>query len=980
MRPLEKRNLSLGQQIALACVLLSLLTVALVTGIHAVLRGRELRGVLDSRAVLYATQLRRQLSPVIAFADAATAREIFESMALDPDIAGLAAYSASGEVIDGVGRYPHRMSATEKPDGSERGLIIVTGEVHSSEGVTGELYVSLSTARIRQSRIKMLWIAGGAAMVAFLVALALAVPIARRLTRRLSQIVDRAACIARGDFTRPPIETGAGDEIGVLAGAVNKMSNELQRLFTEVGEMHEARHLRDVADQAELEALVAERTATLAESRAEATTLAARFKVAADSAGIGVWDWDLSSNSLLWDEQMYCLYGLDRLKTSMRLGQWTEKLQPNDRERVEREIASAVQGDSNFESEFRAVKPDGASCYLSAAARVQRDTFGAPKRMVGITFDITKRKAAELALQESERNFRSLFDLSPIGMALTDVQSMQFLQVNDAFAQPTHYSREELLRMTIRDITPTHEGIPGGGSASDSIQFGPFEMQQLRKDDTTYAVLTSGLRMKDASGRDVLWIICQDISQRKAMEVKLIDAASRDKLTGLANRARFMQRLEEAMARVRHDQQKNFAVLFLDFDRFKLVNDTIGHDGGDELLRQIAVRLQRQLRASDALSADGMGTVVSRFGGDEFLILINDLRTASDVIGIAERLQKALQPVYDILGNEVDSSASIGIVTSEQCHTTAADVVRDADVAMYEAKRAGRSCYVVFNADMQEQLHRRVLIETGLRRAIGTPEIYLLYQPIVDLASGHMVSAEALLRWNHPILGAITPSEFIPIAEESGAIVALGHWVQKEACRAMARWQQQAPSRAPHTVSVNISRAELTLGKALLDQLRETLDSAALPAHCLQLEITEREVMRQPESAHKLLKELQSLGVQIAMDDFGTGTSSLGVLRNFSFNTIKIDRAFVQDLSTTTHQVLAVMHATISLVENLGMASLAEGVEQPAQVAILQSLGCRYAQGYLFSRPVPAERLLEALGARALELKEQHPQPTAACH
>jgi EAL domain-containing protein (putative c-di-GMP-specific phosphodiesterase class I) len=223
-----------------------------------------------------------------------------------------------------------------------------------------------------------------------------------------------------------------------------------------------------------------------------------------------------------------------------------------------------------------------------------------------------------------------------------------------------------------------------------------------------------------------------------------------------------------------------------------------------------------------------------------------------------------------------------------------------------------------------------------------------------------MVSAEALVRWNHPALGMITPAEFIPVAEESGLIVALGKWVQREACQALAAWRAQHPARAPHTISVNVSRAELALGRKLLDQLQTMLEQVGLPAACLQLEVTEREVMRNPEMFHELMHDLQGLGIKIAMDDFGTGTSSLGLLRSYPFNTIKIDQSFVKDL-TTSRDVLAVIHATINLVENLGMASLAEGVEEPAQVAILQSLGCRYAQGYLFSRPVTSELLLNAI-------------------
>jgi predicted signal transduction protein with EAL and GGDEF domain len=359
---------------------------------------------------------------------------------------------------------------------------------------------------------------------------------------------------------------------------------------------------------------------------------------------------------------------------------------------------------------------------------------------------------------------------------------------------------------------------------------------------------------------------------------------------------------------------------------------------------------------------DDKGNVVSRFGGDEFLILINDLRSPTDATSIAERLIDALAPAYDLHGSEVHSSASIGIITSDQCKSNAEEVVRNADVAMYEAKRAGRACSVVFNEAMQTRLSRHVTIENNLRRALGTSELYLVYQPIVDLSTGKMVSVEALLRWNHPTLGQITPTEFIPIAEESGLIVALGQWVQNEACRAMAAWREHDPLRAPRTISVNISRAELAMGPQLLEQVRTTLERVGLPARCLQLEVTEREVMHQPEEALALLLELQTLGVQLAMDDFGTGTSSLGCLRNYPFNTVKIDRSFVQDL-TSSPDVLAVIHATIHLVENLGMASLAEGVEESAQVAVLLSLGCRYAQGYFFSSPVAADLLLDAVGS-----------------
>ena len=437
-----------------------------------------------------------------------------------------------------------------------------------------------------------------------------------------------------------------------------------------------------------------------------------------------------------------------------------------------------------------------------------------------------------------------------------------------------------------------------------------------------------------------------------------LEAAWRDRLTGLANRALFMRRLQQAVVRVQAGTQPLFAVLFLDFDRFKLINDTLGHEAGDQLLRQIAQRLQCALRAADTRFDAEAGNLVGRFGGDEFLILINNLSAATDAPGIAERLLNVLAPAYNVLGAEVHSTASIGIVVSDARTASAEHVLRNADVAMYEAKRAGRACSVVFNEAMHTRLARHASIETSLRRAIGTDEITLVYQPIIDLDSGALVSAEALVRWAHPGLGLISPGEFIPIAEDAGLIVPLGAWVLQEACLAMAEWRRQAPRRAPASVSVNLSRAELALGDTLLERVRRCLETAGLPGACLQLEVTEREVMRNPEAALAMFHELHRLGVKLAMDDFGTGTSSLAFLRDFPFDSVKIDRGFLKDLISST-AVLAVVHATITLVENLGMTTVAEGVEESSQVAVLQSLGCRYAQGYLFSPPVPAGQLLD---------------------
>jgi EAL domain-containing protein (putative c-di-GMP-specific phosphodiesterase class I) len=315
---------------------------------------------------------------------------------------------------------------------------------------------------------------------------------------------------------------------------------------------------------------------------------------------------------------------------------------------------------------------------------------------------------------------------------------------------------------------------------------------------------------------------------------------------------------------------------------------------------------------------------------------------------------------YFVAQREVNSSASIGITLADANSGDAGNLLRNADMAMYEAKRAGRSTYAFFEPGMLTRVSRAVLIEEALRRAIALDQLSLVYQPIVSLQTGRMTSVEALVRWHHPELGDVPPGEFIPIAEDSGLIVPIGEWVLWQACRQWQAWQQQVPQEAPASISVNLSRVQMALGERLLALVARVLQEVGMPPNCLQLEVTEREVMREPLAARKLMNALRATGVKLAMDDFGTGASSLGCLRDYPFDVIKIDKSFIDDMSGP---MLAVVHATVAVIENLGMVSVAEGIEQELQVGILQSLGCRYGQGYFFSRPLPADRLLASLPA-----------------
>jgi diguanylate cyclase (GGDEF)-like protein/PAS domain S-box-containing protein len=696
-----------------------------------------------------------------------------------------------------------------------------------------------------------------------------------------------------------------------------------------------------------------------------------RLSAIIKGTGTVTWQLDLTGGEVLLNDQFATMIGADpEAVATLTREQWRALIHPEDLPVMQQSLAKATaSADIDLVDEYRVQHTSGEWIWVRSRGKaIALDEHGRPVRFGGLLRDVSAEKRVELSLMANERKFRSLFDRSAVAFGMTDQTTGRFLEANAGLVDCTGYSREELLRLTFWDLTATNAVATTVAELEKmklTQRYGPFEKEYRRKDGKIVPVLVSGVPLTDDQGRAVMWTVIQDISTLKDMEAELIRAARQDKLTGLANRAQFMQRLQVSLDRAHSGTQKWFAVLLVDFDRFKIVNDTLGHSAGDELLRQIAGRLRGALRSEDALRAEGTGDLVARMGGDEFLILVNDLDSPDEACHTAERLLQILASVYNIGDREVHSTASIGIVTSDRCQTKAEEVVRNADVAMYEAKRAGRARYVVFDEAMHSRLARHAMIEADLRQAIGTPELFLHYQPIVDLNSGKMVSAEALLRWRHPTYGSISPSEFIPIAEESGLIIAVGDWVLKEACQTMLGWLRQDPQRAPKTVSINVSRAELSLGSRLMQRLRDTLEETGLSPQRLQLEITEREVMRNPEAALETLTALRGFGIKLAMDDFGTGTSSLGCLREYPFDTIKIDRTFLRDL-TTNSDVLAVIHATLTLIANLGMAGVAEGVEESSQLAILQSLGCQYGQGYLLSRPVPAAQLLQAIEVRSV--------------
>jgi len=459
-----------------------------------------------------------------------------------------------------------------------------------------------------------------------------------------------------------------------------------------------------------------------------------------------------------------------------------------------------------------------------------------------------------------------------------------------------------------------------------------------------------------------------DITQRKRTETAaslahtmLRHAAEEDELTGLPNRTVLMQQLQILTERSRADPSFCFALMLLGLDRFKLVNNTLGHAAGDQMLVSLGERLRDALPETTG-DLEVEGSLVARFGGDEFAYVAWGIDGVGEAGAIADRLRSALLAPYPIKGQDLQTGVSIGIAMGDLTANGPHELIRNADIALNEAKQAGLGFTTLFDQTMHDRLSRRLRIEVALRQALQRCELNLLYQPIVDLNNGRMISVEALLRWNHPKLGAVSPNEFIPIAEETGLIVPIGEWTMRESCLQWARWQEQDPDTAPPGLSVNLSRVQVALGDRLLLTVRSALASARMPAAALQLEITEREVMKDPVGARELILGLRDIGVRLAMDDFGTGTSSLGCLRDYPFHSIKIDKTFITNICRDPH-VLAVAHATINVIENLGMVSVAEGIEEPQVLAMLQAMGCRCGQGYLFARPMPAEQVMDAMVA-----------------
>jgi len=568
---------------------------------------------------------------------------------------------------------------------------------------------------------------------------------------------------------------------------------------------------------------------------------------------------------------------------------------------------------------------------------------------------LVERRRAEAALQRSERRFRALIEHSSDVVSIVDADGL-IRYSSPATTRILGYPLAEYVGRNLFDLIHPDD-VEKASALFAQLLAQPaasltFELRLLHHDGAwRWIDATSTNRLADPAAEGLI-VNYRDITERKQAELRLQHDALHDALTGLPNRLLLTDRLEQAIRRAGRREDDRFAVLFLDLDHFKVVNDSLGHTIGDQLLIALAPRLERCLRAADTCA---------RLGGDEFVILLEGIQDADDAIHVAERIQAQLAEPFDLNGLMVVASASIGIVLSTVGYERPEDVLRDADIAMYRAKGEGKARYQVFDVSMRARVLARLSLEAELRRALDQREMRVYYEPIIALSTGALAGFEALARWQHPERGLIMPADFIPVAEESALIVAIDRWVLREACRRMRAWQSGRPADAGLAINVNLSGRQFTRPD-LAEQVEQALRETGLAADCLRLEITESMIMENLDYAAQVLRRLHRLGVKIAIDDFGTGYSSLGYLTQLPIDILKIDRRFVGRLESGEGQA-EIVTTIVTLAHNLGLTVIAEGLETPRQYQRLKALGCEFGQGYLIARPMDsaaAEALIAA--------------------
>lgn len=672
-----------------------------------------------------------------------------------------------------------------------------------------------------------------------------------------------------------------------------------------------------------------------------------RFRATFEQAAVGIAHVGLDGRWLRVNHKLCVITGYteEELLTGDRPSITYPDDMPDELDSMQQLLAGDVPSSTK---EIRYARKDGSLVWVNLTWSLTRTSTGEPDYFIEVIEDITERKEAT----ERLRLFARIFDTINEGVAVTDA-SNNIMLVNPAFSAITGYSATEAIGKNPRIL---HSGL------MDKVFYDRMwqsikktgrwqgEITDRRKNGENYVEWLSISTMKDERGESSHYIaVVSDISERKAAEERMVYIAQHDFLTGLPNRMMLHDRLTQAIAHAEREQRK-VAVMFLDLDRFKAINDTLGHLVGDKLLQLVAGRISSVARTSDT---------VSRLGGDEFAIMLPYIENTDDIAMIALKLLASIAGLCVVDGNEIEVTTSIGISVFPEDGTDSESLIAHADAAMYQAKGNGRNNYQFFTREMNRRTLERILIKNKLSHALERNELFLLYQPQVDLQSGRIIGAEALVRWDNPLYGKVLPAQFIPIAEENGLIPPIGEWVLREACRQNQEWRKLGLMKI--TMAVNLSVVQFRQ-KNLGEIIKAILHESGLAPSGLELEITEGVVMQDAEAAILLLEDMKAMGLKLSVDDFGTGYSSLNYLKRFPIDKFKIDQSFVRDLTTDTDDAV-IVSTIISMAHSLKLKVIAEGVETAEQLAFLKQQGCDEIQGYYFSQPVSAEEFTKLLSS-----------------
>ncbi len=671
-----------------------------------------------------------------------------------------------------------------------------------------------------------------------------------------------------------------------------------------------------------------------------------KYRQIVETATEGIWIIDQDNQTTFVNQQMAQMLGY-KIEEMMDKNLF-DFVDFEDNISVHRKIQERRQGIAETH-DFKFRCRDGKELWTIVSTNPLFNPQGNYLGSLGMITDISQRKKTEQALYESEQRLEGILTSIQDVVWSFDASFYRLIYINPAAQMTFGFSLEELYKNPNLwwELIPTNdqELVQYHRQIVKEMGYTEYKYRIVRKDGQI-RWLSSRIRCVYDDKGDLIRIdgIDSDITEQKRAEEQLQYNATHDPLTNLPNRILFMDRLEHAIERQKRHPLFTFAVLFLDLDEFKVINDSLGHAIGDQLLQEIARRLENGLRSDDTLA---------RLGGDEFTILLEDIEDIKEAIKIAKQIHLALIKPFILEGQDIFINTSIGIALNSSGYQEASEILRDADTAMYRAKADGKACYAIFDRQMHERAVNRLKLETDLRIGINKQEFILYYQPIISLKTGQLTGFEALIRWHHPYKNLISPGQFVPVAEETGLIIPIGEWTLNEACQQLKIWHQQYPYYSYLKVGVNLSSKQLKYTN-LINTIDQTLKETQLDSKYLKLEITETLLMENLQAATEILLKIQERDIEICLDDFGTGYSSLSYLHRFPVNTLKIDRSFVMGMEPNNENS-EIVRAIVSLAHILGLDIIAEGIETESQLAQLRELDCEQGQGYLFAKPLPVQ-------------------------